>query len=470
MRVCAALLLLCCAAVAGMEFDIVELDGPEHVSYRILRDLDGDGLDELMLVTPTEIWLWNGRKEGLRPKPDRVLKLPAGAALFDVTDIDGTPQSREILVRTGIGWWVVPTAGDPRRLGYPAGLGLPHNSKQILWRQLAADMDGDGKPEVVDVSLAGYQLFYGKDEPVILPPALRETVETTALHANERYRQRISIGSWVAGRFDKGPSLDFATVDAQGLRVFTGGDDGRFSRERSHRIHLPEAKEHRLEFVDFNGDGWMDVLAVNRPVGHAVVLMALEDWGLNDGRRLVLSVPGYMRYPVLDDLNGDGLPDLALPYVPSPSVGDGVRIFVRSEVRIKVPLFLNRGGKTPFRRTADRVLTLPVKVRLMTEASGRLSLGGVIVVEHEGDLDGDGRRDLLVSREPALLGIYRGVPETLFEEKPAATVAIPDPTEYAQIKSAAGELNGDRRSDILVHYQGRGDRRDKLVLLLSRKK
>ncbi|MFB3065213.1 MAG: FG-GAP repeat domain-containing protein, partial [Planctomycetota bacterium] len=99
-----------------------------------------------------------------------------------------------------------------------------------------------------------------------------------------------------------------------------------------------------------------------------------------------------------------------------------------------------------------------------------LSLGGVIVVEHGGDLDGDGRRDLLVSREPALLGIYRGVPETLFEEKPAATVAIPDPTEYAQIKSAAGELNGDRRSDILVHYQGRGDRRDKLVLLLSRKK
>ncbi|MFQ5845387.1 MAG: FG-GAP repeat domain-containing protein, partial [Planctomycetota bacterium] len=282
-------------------------------------------------------------------------------------------------------------------------------------------------------------------------------------------RERVALGAWSTGRFDADDFPDFATVDAAGLTVFGGDEHGRFDPARSLRIDLPQAAEHRLEFVDFNRDGRMDVLAVHRPAGRAVVLLAHPERGLQDRTRLVLTVPGYMRRPVVDDLDGDGFLDIALPYVPTPSVGAGVRIFFRGEVQVKVPLFLNRGRQGSFRRSADRVLTLPVRVRLLTEASGRFALAGVVVVEHRGDLDGDGRRDLLVTRDPDVLGIHRGVPGSVYEERPSGTVRIPDPSAYASVRSGAGDLNGDGRSDILLQYRGRGDRPDRLVLLVSRK-
>ena len=74
-----------------------------------------------------------------------------------------------------------------------------------------------------------------------------------------------------------------------------------------------------------------------------------------------------MRYPVVEDLDGDGRPDLALPYTSKPNVQDAVRVVARGEVMLKVPLFLNRGGAAPIARLANRQLEIGVPVALHGE-------------------------------------------------------------------------------------------------------
>jgi len=134
-----------------------------------------------------------------------------------------------------------------------------------------------------------------------------------------------------------------------------------------------------------------------------------------------------------------------------------------------VPIFLNRGGARPFPRLADRRLSLPIRIRVTSSASGKILLSGLVVIEHGGDLDGDGRRDLLVTERTDLLALYPGVPGKVFAEKPARHVPIPDCAVFDRVDSTAARLNSDQVSDIILLYRGAGRRPDRLVLLVSGK-
>jgi hypothetical protein len=61
------------------------------------------------------------------------------------------------------------------------------------------------------------------------------------------------------------------------------------------------------------------------------------------------------------------------------------------------------------------------------------------------------------------------VPEGLFEKEASGKVEVPDCSEYEAVYTAAARLNGDKASDIILHYAGAGRLPDRLFLLLSRK-
>ena len=255
-----------------------------------------------------------------------------------------------------------------------------------------------------------------------------------------------------------------------GLLVYTGDARGRFDPARRIEIKIDEARDADLTFVDFNLDGQTDVLAVRRKLGKVSVLVADPEKGLLAPHRIRLALPGKMRYPVVTDLDGDKRPDLALPYIPKFKFEDAVRVMTRGEVLVKVPIFLNRGGKNCIPARADAQVTVPIRVRARVDEAGRIKLSGLVIVEYEGDLDGDGRRDLLVTETPTVLAVRRGVPVTVFHEKVHARISVPDCSPFESVKSAAANLNGDKQSDIILHYRGAGGRGDRLFVLLSRKK
>ena len=462
------LLALAGAAVAT-EYDVVTLETPAKIDYRVQRDLTGDGIADLLIVSAREARFWRGRAGTLPRKPDRVFALPEGAALFDFGRPRAT-EEEEMIVRTHDTYWALGVTKDVRtRLAMTSGPGLPRAPANVLWRGFFRDLNLDKRDDFVDVSLDGYRIRYGESDETLLPPQINETCKTVGTAVSARRVARYGLGAWTAGNFNGDLRPDFAVETERGLIVYSGDGKGRFDAARRLEIAIPEAKDADISYVDLNRDGQTDVLAVRRKAGKAVILMASPTKGLFEAHRFELSVAGNMRYPVLTDLDGDHLPDLALPYVPPPSLGDAVRVLARGEFVVKVPIFLNRGGRRPFSATSDARLSLPVRVRMAADPTGRLKLSGLIIVEYGGDLDGDGRKDLVVTEQTDRLAVYRGVPMTVFRDEVWKHLEIPDCAAYDSVYSTAADLNGDKRSDIILHYRGGGRRPDRVHVLLSRK-
>jgi len=460
----APLLLLAATAAAAPE--LVELTSPPKVSYRVFRDLDHDGKDDLIAVGEREAWLWRGRERPVA-EPDARFAMPEGAALFDVGPADAKEQS--LVVRTAKGYFALRPGEDPEPLPHASGPGLPLAPVNLLWRSFFGDFDGDGRTDFLDVSLAGYTIAFARGGEVRLPPLLLETAATRAVAASGKLVARYALGDWAHGDFDGDRRPDFAVLKGDGLRVYPGGAEGGFDPAGASEIPMPDAQGADLWFRDFNGDGMTDVLAIRGHDGVASVLLAGEGSGLGGATRLGFMLPGELRAPVMADLDGDGRVDLALPYTARPSIEAAVRAIARGEAIVKVPVFLNRGGRACFAQRADAQFAFPARLRITSDTAGRIRIGGLIVVEHGGDVDGDGRTDLVASVGPEELGLFRGVPEGLFEKEPSTKVGIPDCSEYEAVYTAAARINGDRASDIMLHYAGAGRHPDRLFLLLSRK-
>jgi len=464
----AALLLAVAPALAAHE--LVELQCPAEVSYRVCRDLDGDGLADLLVVNGKQAWLWRGRREGPFPRaPDVRMELPPATALFDVGPPGGRPQ--RLVARTAEGYFALGPDGS-EKLPFASGPGLPPAPSNLLWRGFFRDFDGDGETDFLDLSLAGYAITFGGEagDSVRLPPLLQEKADTRATATSGRAVARWALADWMGGDFTGDGHPDFAVLTPTGLLVYPGDAQGRFDAARSRALPIAEAEDADLLFEDLNGDARMDVIALQRWVGKATVLVADAERGLEDPYRIRLAIPGDLRAPVVADLDSDGRPDLALPYTGRPSVQAGVRAIVRGEAILKVPIFLNRGGRECIGQRADTQFAFPVRLRITTDSAGRLQLGGLLVVEYGGDLDGDGRKDLLVTLTPEELGVHRGRAGVVFEREPSERMTIPDCSDFDAVRTAAADLNGDGSSDIMLQYVGSGRRPDRLFLLLSGKK
>lgn len=454
----AAVVLLLLALPAAADHVVQELRCPAGIQYRVVRDLDGDGKDELTIVTRTGLWIWKGGAR-IKAEPTSKRDLPKGTALFHVGHLDGATQT--FLFRTAEKYF-----GADFGLSGP---GLPKRVANLLWRNLFTDLDGDGKADLVDVSLNGYRILFSDATKVLLPPELNEIADTDVDAASERLIARFSFAEWIAGHFNADRQMDFAVMRERGLLVYTGGKD-KFDPKRTLEIDLPEAEGAELTLRDFNGDGRTDVLAVKRKEGIATLLVADAEKGLLAPRRVRLVVPGQMRYTIVSDLDGDGRPDLALPFVPKLSFQDIVRVVARREVVIRVPLFLNRGGDKVYPARADSKVNLPIRIRVSTDSVGRLKIGGLVIVEYGGDMDGDGRKDLVVTQSPTHLIVFKGVAGgEVYEKQHSRRIAIPDCTDFDFVESETADLNGDGLADIVLHYRGSGRRPDRLFVLWSRR-
>lgn len=464
MRALAIALLLAGTAAAAPE--VLELACPPRVSYRVYRDLDHDGMEDLMVVGEEEAWLWRGKRR-LAPEPDAKFRMPPGAALFDVGPAEAKEQS--LIVRTAEGYFALKAGAAPEALPHRSGPGLPAVPKNILWRAFFGDFDADGRTDFLDVSLAGYTIAFAAGGEVRLPPLLLETAATRAVAASGKLVARYALGEWAHGDFNGDGRPDFAVLQGDGLRVYPSDAEGRFDPARAEHMALPEAAGADLWFRDFNADGFTDVLALRRHEGQASMILAGAEKGLAGASRLGFTVAGELRSPVLADLDGDKRLDLALPYTARPSIEAAVRAIARGEAIVKVPVFLNRGGRSCFAPRADAQFAFPARLRISSDTAGRIQIGGLIIVEYGGDVDGDGRTDLVVSLGPTSVGFFKGVPEGLFAKEPSEKVEIPDCSDYEAVYTAAARLNGDASSDIILHYAGAGRRPDRLFLLLSRK-
>lgn len=270
---------------------------------------------------------------------------------------------------------------------------------------LVADVNGDGRPDLVSISdnvdSLNVILNEGPDEDERINFSDRRV-----FHVGEQPR------GLAAGDYNGDGHVDLAVSDYEedNIRVFEGDGTGDFTL--AHTLSTGK-NPTRMLFADVNGDGLDDLLALEYGPDRLAVFLATDN--AFEARRTV-SVTARPLSLAVDDIDGDGHLDVAVG-------GNNITILI------------NDGNGTLSSRQT-------------------LSLSGNINALALGDVSGDGLADLLYARTNS------GALRTVFNSGESRPYTDDDPVDSAYVKETnigfppAGfilqDVTGDASLDIVA--------------------
>ena len=157
----------------------------------------------------------------------------------------------------------------------------------------------------------------------------------------------------------------------------------------------------------------------------------------------------------LVDLDGDGRPDLVVPYT-SFGVFALIRMLTAKTAKVDFQIY-------PFDRKSRKFAVEPVSER---ELKFRIPLAGdtdLQAVSLTADVTGDGKPDLIFGSSEDQLDIYPALGGGEFASNPAETVEV----RAAGVMEAV-DLDGKGRSDLVLHYPKTRGHRGEIVVLTNR--
>ncbi len=274
-----------------------------------------------------------------------------------------------------------------------------------------ADFNGDGKQDlaILDGDTNTVAVLLGNGDGTFTA-----TTSSSAIGANPN---QLAVGDFNG---DGIPDLAVTTGSSNSLNILLGNGDGTFTATAAS----PAAGGSPFGIVtgDFNGDGKLD-LAVADLYDDTISIM------LGNGDGTFASVPGLNcgvdNSPLAAaDFNGDGKLDLAVGASGTAGASDAVAIFLGN---------------------GDGTFTSPTPLPTVTSNS----IAGVQV----GDFNADGIPDLaLTDSNAGTFTVFLGNGSGLFT---ATTSTLPGDAVFG-LSSAAGDLNGDGRTDLAVAAFGSG--------------
>lgn len=271
-------------------------------------DLDGDGLPEIVIgAISGRLHAWQGDGSPVPGWPQMLLAagevetgIAGGAALADI-DRDGRD---EIAVATLSGRvWVMGGNGITRR-GWPKSLPAseePPNPASVLAAPALADLDGDGRPEVIVATNAGRVHAWATSGA----PLAGWPVEVP-------HRARAGFGGTAVGDVNGDGQPEVVVAGEQGWLgpASVSAISARGVLLPGWPFHLPETTNAGPALGDVSGDGIADVVVAT--IGGDPTVCALDG-------RTARPLPGWPvrlkastvnAAPLIADLNGDGRLDV----------------------------------------------------------------------------------------------------------------------------------------------------------------
>jgi len=483
------------AARAADPFERFDLNVTGAVRNTLDVDVNGDGLRDLLVshvvydekarrVTPY-LSTFLQTKAGYPRSPTSTFTFPADAVVADVGNVVAPASDVElVLVRAdrvdAHAFKDGAVMTEPIRIAPNDSLfTAPDWTAVRLW-EVARDLDGDGVDELFMPELRGTSIYERGPEGLYV---VRQELRTPLRHKVLTYEEHewfVDRAETFALRFvqvvpevslrefdgDGTPDLVFALTNR--VQVHRGLGNGRFE-ERANPIDLRYLKYEQLLryarnvavtriFVeDMNADGLADVVLsqsiVNFPEGGNQT-----DIFLNRGGQIVrdahwsLKTEGLTMGPLIGDLNGDDRTDVLVWYAEL-GLTEIINYLLFGRADVTYAFYLaDPTGKLPTKPTDS----IEVPFEFVPGETTSASFTGRRI---DGDYNGDGKPDLLVSKGKESLLLYTGEGGTEpFDD--AEEIEVPG-TYFLR----ATDLNGDGRSDATLRHEHRG-RLDSVVTVL----
>jgi hypothetical protein len=461
---------LTCAADSG-HFKAERLQVPGRVVGLQADDLDADGKKDLVVVflagKPPRAQRQIAVFFGAAGSP-QILHPPANAAFIDLADIDGDGR-RAIVLGDSRGLSVWRVSGNrfeptPTSLLKVSGLLALPADEDLPFFDVARDWDGDGTAEILIPILDGVAVFTRREEGWSRAGTLRLPPQASHMVRSEQYEPRLRnfaarvsyvIPELVSADYDGDGKRDLCAIYEDSLQVHKGGVGSTVFSEKPSARHALGAKTEaevtrdtahvHSTLRDLDGDGVVD-LVVNKVSGglqqmraETAVFLGKKGGGF-DPPAQVLKRDGYSGAISIADLDGDGKPELVMPFV-AVGLTEMARVLLSKRMRVGFEMRKNRGRSFSVEPEATREIDFVVDTSRLADVDGPFP-------SVAGDYNGDGKFDFVAMNSSDQLGVWLGGGEALMTDVPKAIIHV-TPSKHFVVT----DLDGDKKSDLLIFYK-----------------
>lgn len=511
----------CTSALSAQDdnalFEAHEIATPAALHQTVLTgDFDGSGRAQfaVVMVDPVRslrirLIAWDGEEW------TTTLDGPLDPAVLFVDVVRIAKRDRLIMYRRGRVEWFDPDSGEQRPL---VNLRIPYRPAHedgVPHLDIARDVNGDGLDDVLLPDIDGFRLALQSADgsfrlAVKLGPA--EPFARSNAYGDKRTYAQAGITAenlpWYLSRvhrfdfdldgrrdlvfWDKDRFLAYRQEESGGFgdapRAFT--TEVEFDFDGSYGLAFqfgdasvpsmllgfgPQTQHTILQgFHDLNGDGVADMVTLTlegrspfrlrgrynvhfgRPGPNGASFPAAADASFESpGKAGGLQPWGYASQRFFD-FDGDGVNDAAIGAVDI-GLGNMVGAMVGNSVSIDLAFYRIRDGEQSAKPDWTRRVRSPFK-----PLDKRGPLFPTILT---GDVDGDGRSDLLIGERWDELNVYLGVPgkEPVAPRAIRVAASLPGDERNARI----ADLDGDGKDDVLIQHPS-ADGTGRIVVLMAR--